>query len=73
MADRSAAAAFGIFFKELAANGSEDCKEVAHRAWQVRVQFDFRDEQMGCDGSLVKLGLATVDEKTRVVTYFGRG
>ena len=58
MADRGSAEVFGIFFKELAQNGSVDCVDVARRCWVLRGQFDFTDDQLGCDGSLLKLGLA---------------
>ena len=69
MADRSAASAFGIIFSELAADPSDDHKEVAARVWLMTRQFDFTSDQMNVDGSLVKLGLATVNETTREVTY----
>lgn len=69
MADRGSASAFGIIFSELAADPSDDHKEVATRVWLQSRQFDFTPDQMGVDGSLVKLGLASVNEATREVTY----
>ena len=69
MADRGSASAFGIIFSELAADPSDDHKEVATRVWLQRASFDFSDSEMGVDGSLVKLGLASVNEATREVTY----
>ena len=63
MSDKNSAGIFGMVFKELARNPTEECKEVARALWPQRFQFDFEDRQMGCDGALVTLGLA------KVVTY----
>jgi hypothetical protein len=61
---KQTAGIFGVFFKELARNPTEECREVARAIWVLRFQFLLHvdDREMGADGALVKLGLAKVSE-----------
>jgi hypothetical protein len=63
---RRAAGIFGVFFKILARNPTEECREVAAALWPQRFQYGFEDRQMGADGALVRLGLAEEYEEKDV-------
>ena len=58
MADRTSAGLFAKIFDLLAENPTEEKKNIASEIWPMRNEFDFCDEQMYCDESLIKLGLA---------------
>lgn len=66
MSDRSAAEIFARFFERLAEQAMHpepDVRQVvndlAAHAWEDAKHYDFDWQQMGCDGALVELGLAT--------------
>jgi hypothetical protein len=75
MSDRSAAWAFGTFFKILAKNPSEQNKEDAKEVWKLSGEFDFDYYQMSCDEALIALGLATAfynqEEEMNDIQYHG--
>lgn len=59
MSDRTSAGLFADIFNLLAENPTKDHKAIAKKIWPKRGDYDFSDYQMGCDESLIKLGLAT--------------
>ena len=56
MADRSAAALFGMLFNHLAGKKPLDPETI----WSLSQGYDFSPIQMGCDDALKKLGLLWV-------------
>lgn len=67
MADRTSANIFSMVFEMLAKNPTDEHKEMAWEAWSSRREYDFSDEQMGCDEALLALGLA--HEEDGVIKY----
>lgn len=69
MANRSAAAIFSVAFEACAAEVEREdepneilllttADRIARKLWQETKDYDFTDDQMGCDKALLKLGLA---------------
>ena len=58
MADRSSAEVFGVIFDILAENPTKDHKDIALRLWNKSMYYEFNEDQMDCDKSLVSLDLA---------------
>ena len=60
MGDSSSAYIFGEVFKHLANDlpTGPKRKRIALKFWRLSREFDFSDDEMGVDASLVKLGLA---------------
>lgn len=58
MADRGAAEIFGIIFRKLAVDPTVQHVRWAKSLWRASFSFDFSPEQMECDATLRKLGLA---------------
>jgi len=58
MADRTSAGIFGLVFKLLAKNPTEEHKAIALKLWKESQYCDFSDDQMDADAALKKLGLA---------------
>lgn len=59
MSDRTSPEIFQKIFDLLAKNPTEDHKEIARKLWPSRLEYDFRDDDLGCDEALIALGLAT--------------
>ena len=58
MSDHTSAGIFRSFFQLLAENPTEENKELAKRTWNLMSVYDFSERQLGCNDSLIKLGLA---------------
>lgn len=69
MSDRTSAGLFGDIFDLLAENPSKDHKAIAKKIWPKRMEYDFSDYQMGCDESLIKLGLAKKGQGPEGIEY----
>jgi hypothetical protein len=58
MADRTAAAIFGMIFEKLAKNPTAENKELAKEIFGELGGYDFNEYQMYVDDALITLGLA---------------
>lgn len=58
MADRTSAGLAAEVFEILAKNPDDRAKEIAAKLWPKLKQYDFSNDQMGCDAALKSLGLA---------------
>jgi hypothetical protein len=79
MADRTAAAIFGMVFSALSKHAEEPwVKRLASRLWNETGEFDFSPYQIEDDSALMRLGLAKkgiskeYPEDGEVVLYKGR-
>jgi hypothetical protein len=63
MADRTSAALFGKIFDLLAENPTDEHKAIARKIAPETREYDFNAYQMGCDKSLIALGLATTGDE----------
>lgn len=75
MADRNSAEIFGVIFKRLASDPTDQHKQWALDFWSFGRCYDFSWDQMHCDSALKILGLARdgVDPKypDDAMTFYG--
>jgi hypothetical protein len=72
MADRNSAGIFGDVFIQLSLMpASKPRDKMARFMWGERNNYDFSDDQMGCDDALIKLKLAKRCPKCKGAIYKG--
>ena len=58
MGDSTSNEIFATFFDLLASDPTPQHVEWAHKLWKKTKDYDFCDNELGCEKSLAKLGLA---------------